>query len=109
MKGAGSVCGACAAMGLAVALSAPALAQPAPAAPGTQPSETPAAAPAPAPAAPAEPPRPALDTDTRGAAMRAYAAALAARGLGGSEPLSRQIIAERLERIEALLADGRRD
>lgn len=64
-------------------------------------------APTPTPATAA--PAPASTTDTRGAAMAAYHAALAARRLGATGPLSRASLHERLLEAQELASAGRRD
>jgi hypothetical protein len=52
---------------------------------------------------------PALTDDTRGAAARAHAEALAARKLGASEPLTRERLRGELTRAEQKVAAGRID
>ncbi len=94
-------------------------ADPGPAA-GPPPAAVPAAPPTPdtpAPEASPEASRPAGPApaaavrapDARGSAMRAYHAALAARKLAATVPLSRQRLREELGDIEKKLLDGRRD
>ncbi len=78
---------------------------------GAQSAPPSAAAPeaAPAPAAKAEAPPAQDSTDTRGAAMRVYQAALDKQKLAASAPLSLQRIRDELATIEEKISSGRRD
>lgn len=96
-------------LGTLLAWGGSALAQaPKAAAPTSSVSATPTAT-SEAPPEPAVKPTAVDSTDTRGAAMRAYQAALDKQKLGASVPLSLQRIRDELAVIEEKISSGRRD